>query len=400
MCSPRITSRKACALIVGLVVTATSCHEVPPTGPDEASALAADVAAASVAPAFIQVTPGFAHTCGLTGGGVIYCWGYNFQGQLGDGTTTSRVTPVVVHAGALRFRQVAAGDYHTCALTTDDRAYCWGDNGYGQLGTGTIGRQFRPAAVAGGLEFRQLSAGGFGHTCGVTASGLAYCWGHNEWGQLGDGTSTDRVAPTPVAGRLTFSQVLPGAVHTCGTTTAQVAYCWGYNVFGQLGDGTVAKRLTPTRVAGDLKFTHVSAGDHTCGVTTDAKAYCWGDNFRGKLGDGTTTDRHRPTLVAGGLRFDGVSAGSNASCGITAAGRVYCWGSNSYGQLGDGTIKARLTPTATVGGILFDRVNTAGTHACAVTGAGKTYCWGSNYAGQLGDGTTTDRRRPTRVGGG
>jgi alpha-tubulin suppressor-like RCC1 family protein len=396
------TPARCLTVLLALLLSATACQDDPfPSGPEAPPARVTEALTASAAPAFVQVSPGGAHTCGLTAAGVIWCWGNNATGQLGDGTTTNRLTPVVVRAGALRFHHVTAADYHTCALTTDARAYCWGDNSYGQLGLGgPTTRRLRPSPVSGGLTFRQLSAGGLGHTCGVTSTGRAYCWGNNQFGQLGDGTETDRSAPTPVASTLAFSEVLPGANFTCGTTTGGTAWCWGYNAFGQLGDGTTAPRLTPVRVLGGLTFRHVSAGDHTCGVTTASRAYCWGSNFNGELGDGTTTERHQPRAVAGGLTFTGVAAAGSTSCGITPGGRVYCWGNNFYGRVGDGTTTNRLTPTATAGNHLFERVNNGGVHACAVTSDGRTFCWGGNYAGQLGDGTTTERHVPTRVVGG
>jgi hypothetical protein len=149
-----------------------------------------------------------------------------------------------------------------------------------------------------GLTFAVLS-GGVYHTCGVTRTGAAYCWGQNVSGQLGDGTTTDRLVPAPVAGNLTFTAMSAGGAHTCGATTSHAAYCWGRNDFGQLGDGTTTQRLVPTPIAGDLTFAGLSASGRfsSCGVTMSSAAYCWGRNDFGQVGDGTTTDRHVPTAV-------------------------------------------------------------------------------------------------------
>jgi hypothetical protein len=159
--------------------------------------------------------------------------------------------------------------------------------------------------VAGGLSFRQVLAGGY-HSCGVTSDSRVYCWGHNGYGQLGDGTTTGRLKPVAVAGGLSFTAVGPGSYHTCGVTTNDRAYCWGWNGSGQLGDGTVTGRLTPVAVAGNLPIDGVSTSlnlytGHTCGLTTDNRAYCWGDNEDGQLGDGTNDDKLTPVAVIGAM---------------------------------------------------------------------------------------------------
>jgi alpha-tubulin suppressor-like RCC1 family protein len=225
-------------------------------------------------------------------------WGHNLYGQLGDGTTTDRSGLVRV-LGGLQFRQVSGGGSHTCGVTTDDRAYCWGNasfvgNGSAQENSST------PTEVAGGLRFRQVSAGVI-HNCGVTTDNRAYCWGYNQYGQVGDGTKDTHVlAPAPVAGGLAFRQVAAGYLQSCGVTTGNVAYCWGHNDSGQLGDGTLQDRLSPARVLGEHSFRNVSAGVlHSCGVTTGNVAYCWGANASGQLGDGTTSRRLRPSRVLG-----------------------------------------------------------------------------------------------------
>jgi alpha-tubulin suppressor-like RCC1 family protein len=210
---------------------------------------------------FTRIAAGGLHNCGLTTTGTTLCWGANDQGQRGDNTTlnpaldtvSSKLTAV---AGGFIFDSITAGYKHTCALDGAGVAYCWGDNGFGQLGNGTTTTSVSPLPVAGGLTFTTISAG-FYHTCGLTTGGAAYCWGRNTpnelqesvGGQLGDGTTVSRTSPAPVSGGLTFRSISASEVTTCGVTTAGVAYCWGDNEYGQLGTGDVTSSQVPIRVA-------------------------------------------------------------------------------------------------------------------------------------------------------
>jgi alpha-tubulin suppressor-like RCC1 family protein len=304
---------------------------------------------------FVQVSAGSHHTCGVTADARAYCWGGNFEGELGDGTVISRSRPVLVEGGH-HWQNVRAGHMHSCGVTTSGAAYCWGYNKYGQLGDGSDLVQRRiPVPVAGGRLFRRVSPGGL-HTCGVTTNDRAFCWGLGGQGQIGDGKTFQRRTPRLVAGGLSWRQVVAsGAFHSCGITWDHRAYCWGFNGHGQLGIGTTNPLiccLTPMPVAGDRQFAILSAGgDYTCGVTIAHVALCWGDNSTGSLGDGTTIERTRPRAVSGGLSFSGVSAGFGGhACGVTTDSRAYCWGGNQFGEVGDGTTNTlRLTPVPVAG---------------------------------------------------
>ena len=289
---------------------------------------------------FTQLAGGSSHTCGLTSAGVAWCWGSNAEGQLGDNTTTNRDAPVPVATG-LTFVSIDAGASHTCALESNGAAWCWGRNNRGQLGNGGTTNSPVPVAVSGGLSFQQITAGGFinGYTCGLT-SGNAHCWGDNERGQLGIGAA-DLVAhslPLAVSGGLTFTALTAGlGRHTCGLTPSGAAWCWGENTYGALGIRGRRDSSIPAAVAGNLSFIQVVAGGfigHTCARLGTGTAYCWGENERGQVGDGTTTDRWIPVTVDGGLVFGSVDAGLRHSCGY-ANGTVYCWGANGAGQLGN-----------------------------------------------------------------
>jgi alpha-tubulin suppressor-like RCC1 family protein len=188
---------------------------------------------------------GWDHECGLTSAGAAYCWGSNFNGQLGDGSLSFRAAPVPV-AGNLTFDALDAGSRFTCGIAAE-AAYCWGNNQTGQLGTGTTNPEVFPTVVVGGHPFVAISGGG-SHACALTVQGNAWCWGSNYGGQLGDGTQTDRLIPVPVAGGLVFSRIVAGGGHTCGVAGGGRVYCWGSNWMGQVGDHSLVDRLVPVEV--------------------------------------------------------------------------------------------------------------------------------------------------------
>ncbi|UCF19224.1 MAG: chromosome condensation regulator RCC1 [Gemmatimonadota bacterium] len=295
---------------------------------------------------FASLTGGINHTCGITAGGVLYCWGRNSEGQLGDGTTQDRSVPVRVNTG-LRFDAVAGGGLHTCGLASG-RAYCWGSGSSGQLGNSESGVRTlytAPVPVSGNLGFVSLSALG-SHTCGITVDGTAYCWGSDAAGTLGtlasetcpDGLSNllpCSAVPVPVVFPLAFTAVSAGVAHTCALAINGAAYCWGRNLLGQLGDGTNLSSPVPRPVSGGLQLVHIRVGNsHSCGLTAAGSAYCWGGNHRGQLGNGSTLDASEPAPVSGGIDFVELSVGGAHTCGRDSAGLVYCWGQNGDGELG------------------------------------------------------------------
>jgi alpha-tubulin suppressor-like RCC1 family protein len=257
--------------------------------------------------------------------------------------------------------------------------------------------------VEGGHKFVALTAGN-AHTCGVTDTGAAYCWGLNYFGQLGNPTNSGVLGvgnPTPLAvsGGQTFVAIAAGADHTCALTPLGAAWCWGDNTYLALGNpsisGTVQINPTPTAVAGGLTFAALTAGNGTtCGLTDAGAAYCWGTNSSGQLG--TAADlgvaRASPEAVSGGLQFTEIRAGGVQTCGLTSGGVGYCWGSNLFGELGTTTNAGVMpsnnpTPEAVGGGLTFATLATGVQHTCGVTVAGAAYCWGENSEGQLGNTT-------------
>ena len=302
------------------------------------------------------------------------------------------------------YRQVSAGWYHTCGVRTDSLAWCWGLNRDGELGDGTTTDRPVPTRVSTTLRFRQIDAGTFS-TCGVTADDRAMCWGLGSDGQLGTGTTAPHSTPVALPGARRFRDVRVGPRPACGGTKAHVAFCWGDNTYGQLGDGTTTRRLKPVRVGGGLAFKYVVPGtDHSCGLTTDNRAFCWGQNQYGQLGTPTNTGTlllpFQLDASIGQLRH--ASAGDQHSCAVTLSKVAYCWGRSFHGETGNGFAGVFYLPVrVNAGGTLFLGVSAGGDHTCGVSTENVAYCWGFNGSGQLGSVTGgADRLSPTPVAGG
>ncbi len=317
----------------------------------------------------------------------------------------------LVPTGTVWAQTLAAGVDHTCTVTAAGGTVCWGSNQYGQIGDGTTILRTTPTNV--NLPFGVTAlTGNWGHTCAITPSGGAKCWGWNDYGQLGDGSKTQRLTPTDVSGLSSgVTKIAAGYGHTCAIVTGGALKCWGADFSpssnqGQLGNGTNAGSLTPTDVSGlSSGVQAVATGkNHTCAVTASGGVKCWGANDWDQLGDpGDFNDKNAPgdvaTLMSG---VSQVSAGEIHSCALTAGGGVKCWGYGSYGALGNGTTPVTsATPIDVTGmGSGVSAISSGKYHNCALTTTGNVYCWGDNSTGQIGDGTTTQRNAPVLVASG
>ena len=319
---------------------------------------------------FAAVSSGDSTTCGLTLAGQAYCWGRGKHGEIGNGDVAEATEPEPV-GGAHVFTTISVGGSHVCALAAGGAAWCWGNDLDGQLGDDRLVHSTTPIPVSGGdfqASFASISAG-FRHTCALNSAGAAFCWGNNEYGQLGTGVvggpGSFSDAPVAVQTALRFQSISAGGDHTCGVTTTGAAACWGSNAFGQLGRGTIGGSFAvPAAVSGGLTFSRISAssgsstinpesplflpykvaGGHTCGLTTAGTIHCWGDNRDLQLGRGPTSGFGDPSAVPApvtggalpaGVTFTSVTTGVRQGCGVGSDGAAYCWGSNVYGALGN-----------------------------------------------------------------
>lgn len=334
----------------GLVGVAkdTSCFD--DVGPQAPCTLAPLRIAGSLS--FTSVSVGDSAACGTTTDKHVYCWGSQKYGQLGNGISSSgsSATPtLVLGATGVSFTQVVAGGNHACALDSNGKAYCWGSDSASQLGNGEqlLLTSTTPIPVSGSLSFASITAGRR-HTCALTTDGNAYCWGANDRGQGAATLGASLDSPTLVAGGTKFVMLSAGALHTCGITTAGTALCWGANNAGQLGNATTTDASTPVTVVGNLNFKWISAGEsNTCGVTTAGAVYCWGGNGYGQIGNGSLDQAPftSPTAIQGvaGATFTIVTVGRRHACAV-GPGAAYCWGSNVMGALGD-EFQAMKQPT-------------------------------------------------------
>jgi alpha-tubulin suppressor-like RCC1 family protein len=348
-----------------------------------------------------SIDPSGAHTCALSTAGAASCWGINTYGELGTGAT-SRV-PLPVTGMGSDVAAIRSGANHTCALRTDGDTYCWGLNSTRQLGDGTTtNRATAVQAIAAPSGTTGLSGSG-SHVCALSAAGQVKCWGSDGSGQLGNGTVTASRVPVPSTLTSGITSIVSGSEHNCALTDAGGVKCWGENGRYQLGNGAAPSLAPNVDVTGLTSgVTKIAAGAfHTCALTSGGGVKCWGWGASGQLGDGTMTWRSTPVDVTGLTSgVIDIAAGRGTTCAVTGAGGVKCWGDGTNGQLGNGTSTSSLTPVDVTG--LTSGVSSVGMgsiHSCAITTSGAAKCWGNNSTGQLGNSTNTSSNVPVNVTG-
>jgi alpha-tubulin suppressor-like RCC1 family protein len=321
---------------------------------------------------------------------ILYTWGRNTNGQLGDGTTTQRNSPSLLSSDY--WAKISGGLFYSIGTKEDNKLFAWGANGAAQLGDGTKTQRTSPVAI-GSFEWIEISAGQE-HTAAIRSDGLLFAWGRNTYGQLGDGTTVERLSPVQI-GTDTWLKVETGADHTIAIRSDGKLFAWGRNLNGQLGDGTTTNRTTPTQIGVSNWKSISSNSPSNLAIRSDDKLFAWGRNLNGQLGDGTTTQRNSPVQI-GTSNWKKISI-STHSLAIRSDDKLFAWGSNTYGQVGDGTTTQRNSPVQ-IGTSNWKEISVGSLHSLAIRSDDKLFAWGNNFYGQLGDGTTTQRTSPRQIG--
>lgn len=375
-----------------------------------------------------QITTGSYNTCAISGENRAYCWGGNSNGTLGNNSITNNQVPVeITMSGVLSgktIKSIASGYMHTCVIASDDLVYCWGFNDNGQLGNNSTTQSLVPVAVntAGVLNGKTIKSivTSYQHTCVIASDDLAYCWGYNNSGQLGNNSYSQSNVPVAVnmSGTLVGKTIksisaTSGGSHTCAISSDDLAYCWGLNTNGALGNNLTTASPKPVAVntAGVLSGKTIKSitvgGGQSCAIASDNNAYCWGYNNYGQLGNNSTTRSLVPVAVntAGvlnGKTLKSISSGNNHSCVIASDDKVYCWGYGNYGQLGyDSIIESWVPVAVNTAGVLNSKtivsITNGNNHTCAIDSDDIMYCWGINSRGQLGNNSLVQSNVPVSV---
>lgn len=308
------------------------------------------------------------------------------------GSATVSVAEPVVQPTATAL-SVSRGIHHACALLEGGTVRCWGRNESGQLGDGTTQGSRTPVAVAGIGPAVAIAAGG-DHTCAILSDSTVSCWGANEGGQLGDGTTTPHSEPVVVSSIVGATAITADGSRTCALLAAGTASCWGWGLAPRAGGADPV----PVPVPGLAGIVDISAGYPMCAVLDTGTVWCWGSNSFGELGNGTETDSATPVQVQGITTATQVTAGEGHACALLIGGTIRCWGDGSRGQLGDGSTTTRSVPISVPGIVGAIAVEALGASTCAILTDHTTACWGANDLGQIGDGTSTDRHTPVAGG--
>ncbi len=346
---------------------------------------------------WVSIASGASRSFGLKVDGTLWSWGFNGFGGLGDGTILQRTNPIQI-LNDNKWLSIAEGSDYTIGLKSNGTLWGWGQNIHGQLGDSTIINRSIPFPI--GIDNKWVSASsGRHHTLGLKSNGTIWTWGDNSYGQLCDGTTTDRSSPIQIGLENKWVSVVTGFYHSLGIKSDGTLWAWGFNGAGMLGDSTNINRSNPIQIGSDSKWVSIAAGSfHTIGLKSDGTLWSWGANGNGQLGIGNNTNRISPTQIGSDNNWVSVAAGEFFSLGLKSNGTLWSWGFNSYGQLGDGTNTNRNNAAQIGTDSNWISISVGYNHCIGLKSNGTYYAWGDNSFGQLGDGTTTNRNNPLQIG--
>ena len=352
-------------------------------------------------PPVLQVAAGEMHSCAKKPAGSVKCWGDDTQGQTGTGGTVADAGVILSPADVTDVADavdIAAGRSHTCVARKTGKVSCWGFNLDGQLGNGSTDSSPKPVDVQG-IDNAFLVATGGSFSCAVRGSGTVACWGNGGRGQLGNGSNNPSLTPVVVSGLSGVVAIAAGQSHACAAKNDGKVVCWGDGVNGQLGNGSTDPQPKPVEVSSLPKSIAVSAGERSsCALTETGAVFCWGANEVGQLGTGAPNNNSNPSPISVSDVTDAtaIASGKNHSCAALKDGTVVCWGEGGSGQLGDsakhdGGAPKRVVVSSIKSGF---KVGAGAEHSCATTGADEVLCWGLGDRGQLGDGQIGNTNAP------
>ncbi|PHR49180.1 MAG: hypothetical protein COA32_03780 [Fluviicola sp.] len=348
--------------------------------------------------AFVKIAAGQSHSLGIKSDSTLWAWGWNNSGQLGDGTTTDRYSPIQIGT-ATNWSQIAAGGAHSLGIKNDGTLWAWGGNNSGQLGDGTTTDKHTPIQIGTNTNWNQISVNNH-HCLAIKNDGTLWAWGYNYDGQLGDGTTTDKHTPVQIGTDTNWNQIDAGNSYSLGIKNDGTLWAWGYNGYGQLGDGTATTRHNPIQIGTSTNWSQIVAGhDHSLAIKNDSSLWTWGGNYYGQLGDGSVTSniQFSPAQIETANNWIQISAGTYHSLAIKSDSTLWAWGGNFNGQLGDGTTADKHTPVQIGTATNWSQIHLGSVHSSSINSDSSLWSWGFNSYGQLGNGTTANSDIPVLI---